>query len=119
MAVHYLRCGRIYRFLIMLVDINPQRVCCERVHVSARTERSFTNVGPREVWLNTGRRFRHAGDRSCRGDRRYFIVAWRKRNVLRNPDLVVEEFRVGFTVWFKLRKRTLLRAETIALHPRL
>ena len=99
--------SRIYRFLITLVHVNSQRLRGERVHVSARAERVFTNVSPGEVWLDTGRRLRHQRNRSGWRNRRHFVVARRQRNIFRNSNLVVKKLRVSFAIRFKLRETPL------------
>src|SRR6185503_995251 len=105
LVFHDVSCSRIYRFLFILVHINTKRVCREGMYVSARAKRIFANVGPGEVWLDTGRRLRNQRDRSGRRDRGHFIVTRRQRSVFRNSNLVVEKLGVGFAVWLKLRKR--------------
>src|SRR5215217_3720820 len=116
---HDIVCSRIYRFLIILVHVNAKRLRRQRMHVSAGTQGVLANVGPRKVWLDTGRGFRDERNSSGGRYRGYFIVARRERDVFWNPNLVVEKVRVGFAVRFKLRKRALLCPKTIALHPRL
>src|SRR5687768_8882342 len=51
--------SRIYRFLIALVHVNTECLCSEGMHVSTRTECVFAHISPREVGLNSRRRFRH------------------------------------------------------------
>src|SRR6185436_21044252 len=114
---HDVRRSRIYRFLIALVHIDAKRLRRQRVYVSARAERVFANVCPGEVWLDTGRSLRYEGNGSGRRDGRHFIVARRERNISRNSDLIIKKIRVSLAVWLKLRKRALLRAESIAFQP--
>src|SRR6185369_8960697 len=83
---HDVSSSRIYRFLITLVHINAERLRRERVHVIARAERVFANVGPREVWLDARRSLSDKRDGSGRRDRSHFIVTRRERNILRNTD---------------------------------
>src|SRR4051794_19903975 len=78
---HDVSCSRIYRFLIALVHVYAERLRRERMHISARAERIFANVGPREVWLNAGRSLSNERDGSGRRDRSHFIVTRRERNV--------------------------------------
>src|SRR5215213_4070262 len=98
LVFHYVSRRRIYRILIVLVHVDTQSTRGESVHVSTRAQRVFTNIRPREVWLDPGGRFRYQRDRSGRRNRRHFIIAWRKRDIFRNPDLVIEEISVRFAV---------------------
>ncbi len=60
------RCGGVDRILISLIDFDTERLSRKRVHISARAERVFANVGPGEVWLDARRSFGDERDRSGR-----------------------------------------------------